>query len=114
MPGHLPVNAFALHAQQPVVVDTGLSLADSRFVEDLAAVLDPADVGWIWLTRPDRDGPPRPGSGVAFSSDCFGIPLPTAQLPGGEDIRAVPEADPQSVKSAIAAGYSTLPRNPGS
>jgi hypothetical protein len=53
--GHLPVNAFVLHAAEPVVVDTGLSLADRSFVEDLAAVVDPADVRWIWLTHPDRD-----------------------------------------------------------
>jgi hypothetical protein len=53
--GYLPVNAFVLHAAEPVVVDTGLSLADRHFVEDLGAVLDPADVRWIWLTHPDRD-----------------------------------------------------------
>ena len=53
--GHLPVTAFVLHAREPVVVDTGMSLADRHFVEDLAGVLDPAAVRWIWLTHPDRD-----------------------------------------------------------
>lgn len=53
--GFLAVNAFVLHAEQPVVLDTGLGLPDRTFVEDLAAVLDPADVRWIWLTHPDRD-----------------------------------------------------------
>ena len=53
--GHLPVNAFVLHASQPVVVDTGLSTADKDFVTELAKVIDPADVRWIWLTHPDRD-----------------------------------------------------------
>src|SRR5262245_50206613 len=53
--GHIAVNAFVVHAQEPVVVDTGLSLPDRRFVEDLASVLDPASVEWIWLTHPDRD-----------------------------------------------------------
>jgi glyoxylase-like metal-dependent hydrolase (beta-lactamase superfamily II) len=53
--GHLPVNAFVLHAAEPVVVDTGLGLPDRRFLEDLGTVLDPADVRWIWLTHPDRD-----------------------------------------------------------
>lgn len=33
--GFLPVNAFVLHAEQPVVVDTGLSTADRDFVSDL-------------------------------------------------------------------------------
>jgi glyoxylase-like metal-dependent hydrolase (beta-lactamase superfamily II) len=53
--GVLAVNSFVLHAEQPVVVDTGLSLADRRFLDDLATVVDPADVQWIWLTHPDRD-----------------------------------------------------------
>ncbi|MGW6915378.1 MBL fold metallo-hydrolase [Kitasatospora sp. NPDC054939] len=53
--GHLPVNAFVLHAAQPVVVDTGLGLPDRDFVAALSAELDPADVRWIWLTHPDRD-----------------------------------------------------------
>jgi hypothetical protein len=53
--GHLPINAFVLHAAQPVVVDTGLGLADRDFVATLAEAIDPADVRWIWLTHPDRD-----------------------------------------------------------
>lgn len=53
--GHLPVNAFVLHAEQPVVVDTGLSTPDKDFVTELAKVIDPADVHWVWITHPDRD-----------------------------------------------------------
>jgi hypothetical protein len=53
--GHLPVNAFVLHATEPVVVDTGLGLPDRDFVGALSEVIDPADVRWIWLTHPDRD-----------------------------------------------------------
>src|ERR1700712_2295996 len=53
--GVLPVNAFVLHAEQPLVVDTGLSLPDRHFVDDLASVVDPADVRWIYLTHADRD-----------------------------------------------------------
>jgi hypothetical protein len=53
--GFLPVNSFVLHAAEPVVVDTGLSTPDKDFVADLATVIDPADVRWIWLTHPDRD-----------------------------------------------------------
>jgi flavorubredoxin len=155
--GHLPVNAFVLHSAEPVVVDTGLSLADRDFVSSLGEVLDPADVRWIWLTHPDRDhtgglvdllaAAPRarvvttflgmgilsteqplpldrvyllnPGqdldvgdrtlrgfrpplydspatvgfqesaTGVVFTSDCFGAPLPTAELAGVDDVRAV-------------------------
>lgn len=53
--GFLPVNTFVLHSQEPVVVDTGLSTADKDFVADLARVMDPADIRWIWVTHPDRD-----------------------------------------------------------
>jgi flavorubredoxin len=53
--GHLPVNAFVLHSAEPVVIDTGLSLADRDFVATLGQVIEPADVRWIWLTHPDRD-----------------------------------------------------------
>ncbi|HEX9041307.1 MAG TPA: MBL fold metallo-hydrolase [Trebonia sp.] len=53
--GFLPVNAYVLHAQQPIVVDTGLGLPDRDFVGALCEVIDPAEVRWIWLTHPDRD-----------------------------------------------------------
>ena len=53
--GFLPVNAYVLHAEQPVVIDTGLSTVDKDFVSALAEVLDPADVRWLWITHPDRD-----------------------------------------------------------
>lgn len=53
--GFLPVNAFVLHAREPVVVDTGLGLPDRDFVKALSSVIDPAEVRWIWLTHPDRD-----------------------------------------------------------
>jgi hypothetical protein len=162
--GHLPINAFVLHAAEPVVVDTGLGLPDRHFLEDLGSVMDPADVRWIWLTHPDRDhtgglfdllaaapqarvitpflgvgilstecplpmdrvhllnpgqtiavgdrvlrsfrpplfdSPATTGfqdlsTGVVFSSDCFGAPLPTADLAGCDDVRAVPPSDLQA------------------
>ena len=53
--GYLPVNAFVLHAREPVVIDTGLGLPDRDFVAELSQVIDPAEIRWIWLTHPDRD-----------------------------------------------------------
>ncbi|MEU3823477.1 MBL fold metallo-hydrolase [Streptomyces sp. NPDC030392] len=155
--GFLAVNAFVLHAREPVVVDTGLGLPDRDFVSAVAEAVDPADVRWIWLTHPDRDhtgglfallaaapearivttyigagimsterplpmdrvyllnpgqsldvgdrtlrafrpplydNPATVGfyddrSRTCFSSDCFGSPLPSAELAEGEDVRAV-------------------------
>lgn len=53
--GHLPVNAFLLHAEQPVLVDTGMPGSSDELLALLAEVIDPADLRWIWLTHPDRD-----------------------------------------------------------
>jgi glyoxylase-like metal-dependent hydrolase (beta-lactamase superfamily II) len=53
--GFLPVNAFVLHAREPVVIDTGLGLPDRDYMAALRDVIDPAAVRWIWLTHPDRD-----------------------------------------------------------
>lgn len=157
--GFLPVNASVLHAEQPVVIDTGLSTPDKDFVSALADVIDPADVRWVWLTHPDRehtgglwslleaapqarlvstflgvgimscqwqvpldrvfllnpgqvldvgdrglhafrpplfDSPATTGflddsSWALFSSDCFGAPLPSAELATSADLRAVGE-----------------------
>src|ERR1700710_2287330 len=159
--GPLRVRALWLPAAEPVVVDTGLSLADRDFVTALSEVIDPADVQWIWLTHPDRDHtgglvdllaaapnarvvttflgmgilstdtplpldrvyllnpgqsldvgdrqlrgfrPPlydspatvgfqESATGAVFTSDCFGAPLPTAELAGGADVRAVAAGD---------------------
>jgi glyoxylase-like metal-dependent hydrolase (beta-lactamase superfamily II) len=159
--GFLPVNAFVLHASEPVVVDTGLSLPGRGFLDALGSVIDPADVEWIWLTHPDRDhtgglfalldaapqarvittfvgmgimsterplplnrvyllnpgqcldvgdrrltawrpplfdNPSTTGfyddsSGAFFSSDCFGAPMPTAELATCDDVGHIPTGD---------------------
>jgi glyoxylase-like metal-dependent hydrolase (beta-lactamase superfamily II) len=53
--GVLPVNAFLLMAQQPVLVDTGLPLSRPDFVAALGQLVDLQDLRWIWLSHPDRD-----------------------------------------------------------
>jgi glyoxylase-like metal-dependent hydrolase (beta-lactamase superfamily II) len=156
--GFIPVNAFVLHAAEPVVVDTGHGLPDRSFMDVLGSVIDPQDVRWIWLTHPDRDhtgslfelleaapqarlvttfigagimsterplpmdrlyflnpgqsldvgdrtlrafrpplfdNPATVGfyddrSRVCFSSDCFGAPMPSAELASAGDVRDVP------------------------
>lgn len=156
--GFLPVNAFVLHAREPVVIDTGLGLPDRDFMAVLSSVIDPTTVRWIWLTHPDRDhtgglfellaAAPQArlvttfvGAGImstekplpldrvyllnpgqsldvgdrtlhafrpalfdnpatvgfhddrsrtTFSSDCYGAPLPSAELARTHDVRDVP------------------------
>ena len=69
--GYLPINAFVLHAREPVVVDTGLSLPDRHFVDDL-------------------------GSGAWIPPTCAGSgsPTPTATTPAGCSTCSTPHPTP--------------------
>ncbi|WP_455366377.1 oxygen-binding di-iron domain-containing protein [Kaarinaea lacus] len=53
--GVLPVNAFVIQAQEPVLVDTGLQALRTDFMRELHNVLDPNDLRWIWITHTDAD-----------------------------------------------------------
>jgi hypothetical protein len=53
--GMLPVNAFVIHADQPVLVDTGSVGLSESFMECLNQVIDPRDLRWLWLTHTDPD-----------------------------------------------------------
>jgi hypothetical protein len=53
--GVLPINAFVLHSEEPVLVDTGLGVESDDFVDALASVIDPTSLRWIWLTHDDAD-----------------------------------------------------------
>lgn len=53
--GLLPVNAFVIHATQPVLVDTGVSALREPFLDALRATIDPAAIRWIWLSHMDAD-----------------------------------------------------------
>lgn len=53
--GILPMNAFVLHAAEPVLVDTGAGVLSDDFIDALSSVVPLADLRWIWLTHEDRD-----------------------------------------------------------
>lgn len=53
--GMLPVNAFLLKAQEPVLIDTGMFIDSDNFVSALQSSIDLNDLRWIWLTHPDSD-----------------------------------------------------------
>ena len=53
--GMVPVNAFVLHGDEPLLVDTGPVVEAEQFLVTLAGVIDPADLRWLWLTHPDFD-----------------------------------------------------------
>ncbi|MGY1663092.1 MBL fold metallo-hydrolase [Geodermatophilus sp. SYSU D00705] len=53
--GVLPINAFLLMAEEPVLVDTGLGVDADQFVDALSSIIDPRSLRWIWLTHDDAD-----------------------------------------------------------
>jgi glyoxylase-like metal-dependent hydrolase (beta-lactamase superfamily II) len=54
--GVIPANSFVIHAEQPVLVDTGPGgLVPHAYETALRAVIDPAELRWLWLTHTDPD-----------------------------------------------------------
>ncbi len=53
--GLVPINAFVIHGSEPILVDTGSVVESGEFMPALRAVIDPADLKWIWLTHTDAD-----------------------------------------------------------
>jgi hypothetical protein len=53
--GFVPINAFVLHGEEPVLVDTGTVFQSEEFMTALRSVIDPSDLRWIWLTHTDFD-----------------------------------------------------------
>lgn len=53
--GVLPVNAFLIHAAEPVLVDTGIPALAGDFVAALRRRIAIEDLRWIWLTHNDPD-----------------------------------------------------------
>lgn len=55
MLGALPVNAFLVKGDEPILIDTGMTPDKDEFLAMLGSLIDPADLRWIWLTHADRD-----------------------------------------------------------
>lgn len=53
--GLLPVNAFVIHAAEPILVDTGLTALREPFLAALHSTIDPAAIRWIWISHMDAD-----------------------------------------------------------
>lgn len=53
--GILPVNWYLIEAQEPILVDTGMSIERELFLTTLGSLIDPAEIKWIFLTHDDND-----------------------------------------------------------
>jgi len=53
--GLVPINAFLLWSEEPVLVDTGPIVARDAYLEALQRLIDLDDLRWIYLTHADPD-----------------------------------------------------------
>lgn len=53
--GVVPINAFVLNGEEPLLVDTGAVVESADFMGTLRSVIDPRELEWIWLTHTDFD-----------------------------------------------------------
>lgn len=53
--GFLPVNAFVIKAEEPVLVDAGMGMESDHFMLALESIIDPRDLRWFWITHDDAD-----------------------------------------------------------
>lgn len=53
--GLVPVSAFLIRGEQPVLIDTNLAMLSDTFMGTLRGLIDIKDIRWIWLTHADPD-----------------------------------------------------------
>jgi hypothetical protein len=53
--GSLAINAFVMHGDEPLLVDTGAVVEADDFMTALRTVIDPTELRWIWLSHTDFD-----------------------------------------------------------
>jgi flavorubredoxin len=53
--GYIPMNSLVIRGREPVIVDTGSPADRTQWLANVASVVDPADVRWIFLSHDDRD-----------------------------------------------------------
>jgi hypothetical protein len=51
----LPINAYVLLAEEPVLVDTGIGVDSDDFLDAVASIVDLDALRWVWLTHDDAD-----------------------------------------------------------
>lgn len=53
--GFLPVNAYVLMADEPVLLDSGLGIDRADFLAAVSSIVPLDELKWIWLTHDDAD-----------------------------------------------------------
>jgi glyoxylase-like metal-dependent hydrolase (beta-lactamase superfamily II) len=53
--GNIPINAFVLLAEEPLLIDAGLGIDGPEFLAAVDSIVPLRELRWIWLTHDDAD-----------------------------------------------------------
>lgn len=53
--GVLPINAYLLMAEEPVLIDSGVGVDSDEFIDAVSSIVDLQELKWVWLTHDDAD-----------------------------------------------------------
>ena len=53
--GVLPINAYLLMAEEPVLIDSGVAIDGDEFMDAVSSIIDLEQLRWVWLTHDDAD-----------------------------------------------------------
>jgi len=53
--GVLPINAYLISAEEPVLIDSGLAVDADQFLDAVSSIIDLRALKWVWLTHDDAD-----------------------------------------------------------
>lgn len=53
--GNVYHNTMVIKGEEPMVIDTGVSVYREHYLENLFSLVDPLDVRWLFLSHEDRD-----------------------------------------------------------
>ncbi|MFN0028723.1 MAG: MBL fold metallo-hydrolase [Acidimicrobiales bacterium] len=54
-PGVVANNSLIIRGPNPIVVDTGIAVSRQQFLHDVSAIVDPADLRWVFISHDDID-----------------------------------------------------------
>src|SRR5262245_29562961 len=52
---YIGAHSLVIRGEQPVIVDTGISLARETWAEHVFSIVEPGDVRWIYVSHDDHD-----------------------------------------------------------
>ncbi len=53
--GVLPINAYLIMAEEPVLIDSGVAVDADQFIDAVSSIVDLRTLKWVWLTHDDAD-----------------------------------------------------------